>query len=191
MLKSNLFIAFVVICGLIFTGCGNSNHDTSEQTNDTLEDLSSELPSIEEVAKSVDSIAESIPENLSTTEGEKSLTSLLEDPLKTAFVNSSLAQTLASGEYTIFMPTKEALNEIKDKLSNPAEAEKILKNHIVAQKIGLMDMTPNQELETLGGTKIKLSNKEGVMHVNDVEILEDSDLQITNGYVHKISKILN
>ncbi len=182
MLKFNLFAALMLAFTLLFAGCTESGSTETSEADTT--ELSTENEEV--IAPESGTQIEDTP-----VEEKKVLPEMFNSSLKTAFESTTLAQTLAEGEYTVFMPTEEALEAIKDKLADPAEAEKIIKNHIVPQKIGLMDMMPDQELETLGGAKLKLSNKGGIMHVNDVEIMEDSDLEASNGYIHKVGKLLN
>ncbi|GEM_PF-6412472 len=180
--KLHLMASVMLVALFTLVGCG----DKKAETGGT--DEAQVLDSIAEQQKA-DSLA-ALTQAQEAEASKKVLAEMFEGTLKTALETAELTEALSGGEFTVFMPTEEALEEVKDKLGDKTEAEKILKNHVVSGIIAVPDMMPDQELETLGGGKLKLTVQEGLMYVGGVEIMEEHDIEATNGIVHKINKVL-
>jgi uncharacterized surface protein with fasciclin (FAS1) repeats len=128
------------------------------------------------------------------------------DSFATALEVSGLTETLkGKGPYTVFAPTDAAFKTLDLGDPGPQGAAKtpkeqlesadkdqltaILKQHIVAGKVPLVQLVDQEELETLEGAKLDVvSAKDGAL-VNGIEILE-SDITADNGVIHIMGGLL-
>lgn len=102
---------------------------------------------------------------------------------------------MGPGPFTVFAPDDDAMAALAKKLgcskiellSRP-ELPDILKYHAVAGKVTSKDLSEGQEVETLGGKKLKITLAGGVK-VNGVKVVR-ADFPATNGVIHKVAEVL-
>lgn len=114
--------------------------------------------------------------------------------LVTALKAADLVDTLKGpGPFTVFAPTDEAFAKIpKAKLDallkDKARLTKVLTYHAVAGKVMAMDVKPGK-VKTLEGESITITDKNGVLKVNNAKILK-TDIVADNGVIHAIDTVL-
>ncbi|MEA9602604.1 fasciclin domain-containing protein [Polynucleobacter sp. MG-28-Ekke-A2] len=114
--------------------------------------------------------------------------------LVTALKAADLVDTLKGpGPFTVFAPTDEAFAKIpKAKLDallkDKAQLTKVLTYHVVAGKVMAMDVKPGK-VKTLEGESITITDKNGVLKVNNAKILK-TDIVTDNGVIHAIDTVL-
>ncbi len=99
----------------------------------------------------------------------------------------------AEGPYTVFAPTDEAFAKlpegtIEKLLANPEQLKQILLYHVVAGNVMAADVVKLDSAETLGGQRVAISAKDGVM-INDANVIK-TDIGASNGVVHVIDTVL-
>jgi uncharacterized surface protein with fasciclin (FAS1) repeats len=114
--------------------------------------------------------------------------------LVTALKAADLVDTLKGpGPFTVFAPTDEAFAKIpKAKLDallkDKAQLTKVLTYHVVAGKVMAMDVKPGK-VKTLEGESITITDKNGVLKVNNAKILK-TDIVTDNGVIHAVDTVL-
>lgn len=114
--------------------------------------------------------------------------------LVTALKAADLVDALKGpGPFTVFAPTDEAFAKIpKAKLDallkDKAQLTKVLKYHVVAGKVMAMDVKPGK-VKTLEGDSIMITDKNGVLMVNNAKILK-ADIVADNGVIHAVDTVL-
>ena len=114
--------------------------------------------------------------------------------LESAVKAAGLASTLGNEDntYTVFAPKNSAFGPIEaDSLLNKdALLEKVLEYHVVeGQEITASDISDDQTVTTLDGTKLKFSVNGSTVEVNGATVTE-ADVQASNGVVHLIDGVL-
>ncbi|MEL7832711.1 fasciclin domain-containing protein [Fodinibius sp. Rm-B-1B1-1] len=130
--------------------------------------------------------------------------------LLTALEAADLVEVLkGEGPYTVFAPTNKAFENLPEgKLDNLLKAEnkeeliKILKYHVVADKIHASDIGAETMVETLEGTQLKLTAQStsgeymgeeaeamNRVMVNNAAVTE-TDIMASNGIIHVIDSIV-
>lgn len=111
--------------------------------------------------------------------------------------NADLTIMLESpGNYTVFAPTNEAfdalptgtLEILKDPV-NKAELTRIIRAHIIEEKMLAAALKNNTALATAIGENVQVSVNNGVIVVGDARIIKE-DIDASNGVVHIIDKVL-
>jgi uncharacterized surface protein with fasciclin (FAS1) repeats len=127
----------------------------------------------------------------------KNIADLLEGTGKSLVESAQLLDSLKSGSFTVFLPSDEALTAAKAQIDKLAAAkdkkdlQKLLQYHIVKGVYKADELRDGQELETVSGSKLKISIKEGKMTLNDAEVNgETSNVLASNGVIHRISKVM-
>jgi uncharacterized surface protein with fasciclin (FAS1) repeats len=114
--------------------------------------------------------------------------------LVTALKAADLVDTLKGpGPFTVFAPTDEAFAKISKAkldalLKDKAQLTKVLTYHVVAGKVMAMDVKPGK-VKTLEGESITITDKNGVLKVNNAKILK-TDIVADNGVIHAIDTVL-
>ncbi len=116
--------------------------------------------------------------------------------LETAVIAADLAGALSGdGPFTVFAPTDAAFaalpeGTIATLLADPSGAlTDILTYHVVAGKALSTDLSDGQEIETLLGSKIKVTINENGVFINDSKVTV-ADISAGNGVVHVIDAVL-
>lgn len=116
--------------------------------------------------------------------------------LKQADLEEALEE---GGPYTVFAPTNDAFNKLPEaaldelaKPENKARLKALLLAHVVKGKLTAADLHPGTELETLAGTKLKLTaspNPTSPLLVGGQEISKP-DLLADNGVIHALDGVI-
>lgn len=130
--------------------------------------------------------------------------------LLTALEAADLVDVLKQeGPYTVFAPTNEAFEKLPDgklddllKAENKEELIKLLKYHVVAEKVHASDIGAETMVETLEGTQIKLTAQgstdeymgeeaEGMTRVMvNNAVVTEADITASNGIIHLIDGVV-
>lgn len=99
------------------------------------------------------------------------------------------------GPFTVFAPSDEAFAKLPagtvESLLQPANIDKlkaILTYHVVSGKILSADVRPGS-VETLQGSKLSVSSKNGALMVDQAKIVA-TDVTATNGVIHVIDEVI-
>lgn len=111
--------------------------------------------------------------------------------------NAGLTILLESpGNYTVFAPTNEAFNalpagmlEILKDPVNKAELTRIIRAHILEDKVMAAGLRNNTAFETAIGEHIKVTVANGTIVVGDAKVIKE-DIDASNGVVHIVDKVL-
>lgn len=116
--------------------------------------------------------------------------------LAAAVTTAGLVETLqGNGPFTVFAPTDAAFSAIQSdvdnlmKPENKAKLANILTYHVVAGKIMAADLKDGQELNTVQGTKLKVSVKNGKVMINGANVVS-VNIPASNGVIHVIDKVV-
>lgn len=114
--------------------------------------------------------------------------------LVTAVKAAGLAETLGgTGPFTVFAPTDEAFAKlpegtVESLLADPETLKKVLLYHVVSGSVMAADVVKLDSAQTLNGTKVTISTKEGVK-VDAANVVK-TDILARNGVVHVIDTVL-
>ena len=99
------------------------------------------------------------------------------------------------GPFTVFAPTDEAFAKLPagtvESLLKPENKDKlaaILTYHVVSGKILSSDVKPGR-VETLQGSKLNVTSKNGALMVDQAKIVA-TDVTATNGVIHVIDQVI-
>lgn len=130
--------------------------------------------------------------------------------LLTALEAADLVDVLnEEGPYTVFAPTNKAFESLPEgklddllKAENKEELIKLLKYHVVAEKIHASDIGAETMVETLEGTQLKLTAQSSTdeymgeeaeainrVMVNNAAVTE-ADITASNGIIHLIDGVV-
>jgi len=117
--------------------------------------------------------------------------------LVSAVKQAELVMTLkGEGPYTVFAPTNEAFAELPDGVlelllmpANKDKLVKILTYHVVAGNITSDQLTDGQLAETVEGSDVVVTKKQGKVKINNADVLK-ANVVAKNGVVHVINKVL-
>lgn len=97
-------------------------------------------------------------------------------------------------EVTVILPTDAAWENmpaaIKAKMNKPEEAAKILKYHLLPDKMDLNRVMMHRSLPTLAGPEIPVQVIEGTTLKFDKANLVEGNIEASNGMVHVIDQVL-
>jgi uncharacterized surface protein with fasciclin (FAS1) repeats len=118
------------------------------------------------------------------------------DTLEAAVKAANLADALAApGNLTVFAPTDDAFAKLPAELINSLLADpsgaltQILLYHVVPGSFGSADVLASASLDTLQGSDLAVSLRDGKPYVNDSQIII-TDIQAKNGIIHVIDAVL-
>jgi uncharacterized surface protein with fasciclin (FAS1) repeats len=94
-------------------------------------------------------------------------------------------------QYTVFAPTNEAFSSLGDQalndlIADPQRLAAVLRNHIVAGRVGSRLLEGRGEFPTLGATALHADSRGGVLMVSGAAIVEQ-DTFASNGILHVLS----
>ncbi len=124
-----------------------------------------------------------------TIESTQSLCTLLK-----AIKASGLADTLkGAGRFTIFAPTDEAFEQIpvstlEAVMEDADRLQSFLKNHIMAGKHMVCDISCMDTVQSLEGQDLRVSTKAGCK-INNACVCQ-ADIECSNGVIHIIDRVL-
>ena len=116
--------------------------------------------------------------------------------LNQLLTQAGLADTLGSGEYTVFAPTNAAFAAVPkatmDKLSqNPELLKEVLMYHVVANKVPASDVVTMTEAQPLrNGAGIMITSSGDTVMLNNSAQVTQTDIMADNGVVHVIDHVL-
>ena len=118
------------------------------------------------------------------------------DTLEAAVKAANLADALAApGNLTVFAPTDNAFAKLPAELINSLLADpsgaltQILLYHVVPGSFGSADVLASASLNTLQGSDLAVSLRDGKPYVNDSQIII-TDIQAKNGIIHVIDAVM-
>lgn len=100
------------------------------------------------------------------------------------------------GPLTVFAPTDEAFAKLPEgtvesllKPENKQKLADILKYHVVSGRIYSDDALKAKQAETLQGSSVAITAKQGTARVNEAKLLK-TDIDASNGVIHVIDSVL-
>jgi uncharacterized surface protein with fasciclin (FAS1) repeats len=107
---------------------------------------------------------------------------------------AGLAETLGTGEYTVFAPTNAAFKavgdaKVQDLLKDKEKLTAVLKAHVVKGSVMSSALKDGMEVETLDGSKFKVSIKDKDVSIGGAKVSK-ADIKCKNGVVHVIDAVL-
>lgn len=115
--------------------------------------------------------------------------------LVTALEATGLDATLRSdGAYTVFAPTDAAFEALPPGtvdalLEDPDKLSSILLYHIAEGNLYAIDITGMDEISTMQGESLIVSQEAGAVYINQAQIII-SDIIASNGVIHVIDAVL-
>ncbi len=109
---------------------------------------------------------------------------------------AGLVETLKGpGPFTVFAPTDEAFAKVPQETLDALAADPegaltdVLTYHVISGKIMAADVTDGLETETLQGSTVKFTVKDGSVMINDANIIQ-TDIECSNGVIHVIDAVI-
>ncbi|UMZ74370.1 fasciclin domain-containing protein [Natranaerofaba carboxydovora] len=131
---------------------------------------------------------------------------IMEDPGFSVFAEAvqkfELSEKIEKDRSTVFVPTNEAFEELKELLEFSSKEELLaqenlpeaISNHIVPEKLLLEDIEEDLEFETLAGDNITISTEDGSdfkLTYAQYEInINKADIKTSNGVIHIVEDVL-
>jgi len=114
--------------------------------------------------------------------------------LKAAEAVQLLETLKSSDQFTLFAPTDEAFaklpaGSLDSLLQDIPKLNKVVAYHIVFGDVRLEDLAQIDEAETLEGSVIAIESVDGVIKVNDANVVT-TDILTDNGVIHVIDGVL-
>ena len=117
--------------------------------------------------------------------------------LATALKAAGLVDTLkGAGPFTVFAPTDEAFAKlpagtVEDLLrpENKAKLVSILTYHVVSGAVSSGDVVKRTSAKTVQGQSVKISNKDGVVMIDNANVVK-ADVTASNGVIHVIDSVI-
>lgn len=119
------------------------------------------------------------------------------ETLVAALVAADLVDVLADedgGPFTVFAPTDDAFANLPDGLLDDLLCDTnaltdVLLYHVAAGAVFSGDLFDGQRIETLEGSRVKVSISGGTVKINDSKVIIP-DIEACNGVVHVIDEVL-
>jgi transforming growth factor-beta-induced protein len=108
---------------------------------------------------------------------------------------AGLADTLSSGQYTVFAPTNAAFAKLPKAQvakisSNPALLQRVLLGHVVSGAVPAATVVTLNEATTLSGAKVKIRVSGGSVFLNGKIKVTTTDIMATNGVIHVVDSVI-
>lgn len=113
--------------------------------------------------------------------------------LVSVIVDLGLAETLASGEFTVFAPTNAAFDALPEGLLGSLTDEQltdIITFHVTEGSIPSSSLGASQDVESLQGEQLLVQASAAGVTVNGSSSVVDADLQASNGIIHAVDEVL-
>jgi transforming growth factor-beta-induced protein len=118
------------------------------------------------------------------------------DTLVAAVQAAGLVDALkGEGPFTVFAPTDEAFAKlpagtVDALLADPTgDLTQILLYHVVPGKVMAADVTDGLEAATLQGKPVSFSVEDGMVYINDAQVVA-TDIETSNGVIHVIDSVI-
>ena len=187
-------------CALLL-GCASKGGDSTPPAESApAEPTPSEAPEASEPAETPEAEAAEEP----ASEPAPALQNLAETLRKQGNATKFLEAAEAAGvmeyltgnesEVTLIVPTDEAFasapKAVTSKLARKEEATKLMKYHILPEKMDLTRVMQHRTLPTLAGPEIPVQVIEGTKLYFDKANLVTGNIEATNGQIHFIDQVL-
>lgn len=114
------------------------------------------------------------------------------------FLASGMKEVLDNaGPYTVFVPSDMAFRNLRAgtmeellKPENKTNLAGLLKDHIVAGRLGFKDLINGDRLKTLSGKELLVTQNWGKTSI-DGALIQNRDLETSDGIIHSIDKVLH
>jgi uncharacterized surface protein with fasciclin (FAS1) repeats len=164
--------ALACVAGLMFSGCGHSSESST--------------------ASAKGGAPASAMDIVETAQGAGSFKTLV-----AAVTAADLVDALkGAGPFTVFAPTDAAFAKLPAgtvenllKPENKAQLQAVLKYHVVASKVPAADVVNLTSADTLEGSPVKISVRDGVVNINQSKVIQ-ADVMASNGVIHVIDAVL-
>lgn len=100
------------------------------------------------------------------------------------------------GPFTVFAPTNDAFAKLPEgtvedllKPENKDQLVAVLTYHVVAGKVTAKDAMKLSSAESVQGSDIKISTKDGAVMVDNAQVI-DADIDASNGVIHVIDSVI-
>ena len=167
-----MVVALVVTAGFALVACGEDEETTTTAA-----------PTTTTEAAMMDIVDTAVAAGSFTT-----LASLLE--------TAGLVETLKGpGPFTVFAPTDDAFAKVPQETLDALAADPegaltdVLTYHVVPGKVMAADVTDGLEAETVQGSTVKFTVKDGSVMINDANIVQ-TDIECSNGVIHVIDAVI-
>lgn len=113
--------------------------------------------------------------------------------LVSVIVDLGLAETLTSGEFTVFAPTNAAFDALPEGLLDSLTDEQlteIITFHVTEGSIPSGSLDASQDVESLQGEHLLVQASAAGVTVNGSSNVVDADLQASNGIIHAVDEVL-
>ncbi|MCX6017538.1 MAG: fasciclin domain-containing protein [Chloroflexi bacterium] len=112
----------------------------------------------------------------------------------TAVEAAGLTDALNAADITIFAPTDAAFAKLPKAtldrlLANPAQLARILRSHVVPQRLATDALAGDHSLRTLGSFSLRARSKAGIVKINNLAIV-GAPLTAANGTIFPIDTVL-
>jgi len=109
---------------------------------------------------------------------------------------AGLVETLKGpGPFTVFAPTDDAFAKVPQETLDALAADPqgaltdVLTYHVVPGKVMAADVTDGLEAETVQGSTVTFTVKDGSVMINDANIVQ-TDIECSNGVIHVIDSVI-
>uniref|UniRef100_UPI0011AFCE3B fasciclin domain-containing protein n=1 Tax=Deinococcus planocerae TaxID=1737569 RepID=UPI0011AFCE3B len=114
--------------------------------------------------------------------------------LLTAVQAAGLAETLSSGQYTVFAPTNAAFAKLPSDtlaavLNDPEQLRAVLLYHVVPGKVTAQQVRGVRSVRTVQGGTLTVSVSGNAVRINNANVTR-ADINACNGVVHVIDAVL-
>ncbi len=108
---------------------------------------------------------------------------------------AGLAETLSSGELTVFAPTNAAFRKVPkstlDALAaDPEQLKAVLAYHVVAKRIPASRVVRRTRIKTVNGESIRVRVRNGHVVLNGNSRVTKTNVRASNGFIHVINRVL-
>jgi len=176
-----IFVPLVVL-GLLITACAAPVAEQEEVVPTPMPEESMEEEAMEE---------EMLPDIVDTAIEAGSFETLV-----AAVTAAELAEALkGEGPFTVFAPSDEAFAKLPEGtvealLEDPTgQLARILLYHVVPGKVMAADVSDGLTAETLRGAEVSFSVSDGMVMINEAEIVA-TDIETSNGVIHVIDSVI-
>jgi len=199
-------LAAAAVVVTLLAGCSSDDaevavEDATDQVAEATEDAAAAVDEdaeelVEDVATEVDEAVEGAADEID--ERSAAIVQALRDnnleSLASAVEQVDANELLGDGEFTLFAPNDEAFLELgadqtADLLSNPAELNTVLQNHVVTEQIDSTELAGSTEVQTRGGNTLTVTVSGDTVMVGDATVV-NADIEAADGIIHVVDSVL-
>ena len=137
----------------------------------------------------------------STAQSDKTIVEVAaSDPQFSTLVSlvqqAGLAETLSSGDFTVFAPTNAAFRRVPkstlDALAaDPEQLKAVLTYHVVARRLPASKVVRRTRIRTVNGARIRVRvSDSGRVVLNRSARVTKANVRASNGWIHVINRVL-